>query len=248
MLAAAQPGSGGPCRPGPRRPARGPAPSRSPLAATTIRRRPSAARRSSMVACDHQRAQRIELGREASPRRPCTTRSTPAGARSGAKFGGRGGGGEDEHRADAARSALRRRLRIDPDARVVLQPTRAIPRKNVAAGIAVAEFLGATYWLLGPAEDGYGPAAARLLKASRAPVILGWNDPSHSAVDDAYAACDVVVLPSTWEGFGNPTIESAIQRRRWPLAPTRWPASWPRRVPLVPGRPPGSARRLAGIP
>ncbi len=133
--------------------------------------------------------------------------------------GGRGGGGEDEHRAHAARSALRRRLRIDPDARVVLQPTRAIPRKNVAAGIAVAEFLGATYWLLGPAEDGYGPAAARLLKASRAPVILGWNDPSHSAVDDAYAACDVVVLPSTWEGFGNPTIESAIQRRPLAIGP-----------------------------
>jgi glycosyltransferase involved in cell wall biosynthesis len=123
------------------------------------------------------------------------------------------------HGDHVGRSALRRRQGIDTGARVVLQPTRAIPRKNVAAGIAVAEFLGATYWLLGPAEDGYGPEAARLLDASRAPVVFGWNDLSPPPVDDAYAACDVVALPSTWEGFGNPTIESAIHRRPLAIGP-----------------------------
>ena len=46
-------------------------------------------------------------------------------------------------------------------------------------------------------------------------------------VADAYAACDVVVLPSTWEGFGNPSVESAPIVARWPSAAIPWRPSWP---------------------
>lgn len=134
--------------------------------------------------------------------------------------GGVTGGHPDDRRAvDAARQQVRRLLGVSDDTRLVLQPTRAIPRKNVAGGIALSESLGATYWLLGPAEDGFAPETARLLDASRAPVIFGRNDLSGPQVGDAYAACDVVALPSTWEGFGNPTIESAIHRRPLAIGP-----------------------------
>ena len=107
--------------------------------------------------------------------------------------------------------------------RLVLQPTRAIPRKNVAGGIALAERLGATFWLLGPAEDGYGPELERLLAAAGAPVVLGPGpDGAGADVADAYAACDLVVLPSTWEGFGNPPSSRPCTAGPWPSARTRW--------------------------
>jgi glycosyltransferase involved in cell wall biosynthesis len=119
------------------------------------------------------------------------------------------------------RDATRAKLGVEPGQRLLVHPTRAIPRKNVAGAIALAEGLGATYWLLGPPEDGFGAELDRLLAAARVPVINGC--PPGITLSDAYAAADAVALPSTWEGFGNATIESALHRR--PLAIGRYPVA-----------------------
>jgi len=117
---------------------------------------------------------------------------------------------------DRARTAMD----IDPGERVLLQPTRALARKNIPVGIGLAEAVGATYWLTGAAEEDYGDELARLLDAANTRTIHGnpGLDPA-----DVYAAADAVVLPSTWEGFGNPTVEAAIFRR--PLAVGDYPVA-----------------------
>lgn len=106
------------------------------------------------------------------------------------------------------------------EARLVVQPTRALERKGIPAALRLAGALGATYWLLGPAEDGYDEQLATLLASAPVPVIHGLH--GHTVVD-AYAAADAVLFPSTWEGFGNPTIESAVHRR--PLAVGDYPVA-----------------------
>jgi hypothetical protein len=123
--------------------------------------------------------------------------------------------------APGDRLVTRHGLGVAGDELLVLQPTRAIRRKNVPGGVLFARALGATYWLLGPAEDGYGPELDRILERAAIPVLRGLPDGATMA--DAYAACDVVVLPSTVEGFGNPSVESALHRR--PLAIGAYPVA-----------------------
>ncbi len=105
-------------------------------------------------------------------------------------------------------------------------PARASPSRS-----RLAERAGAAYWLLGPAEDGYEGELERLLLASRVRTLRGWPEGPNSGapdgvafdVDDAYAACDGVLLPSSWEGFGNPAVESATHDR--PLAVGAYPVA-----------------------
>lgn len=122
------------------------------------------------------------------------------------------------------RDGTRARLGIGERDLLVLHPVRAIPRKNVPAALALCAALDARlpghrvhYWLPGPAEEGYGPALDDLLAGTSAQVLRHEAGP----VRDAYAACDLVAFPSTWEGFGNPVVESVAVRR--PLAVGRYP-------------------------
>jgi mannosylglucosylglycerate synthase len=122
------------------------------------------------------------------------------------------------------RELTRKEMRFADDELVVIQPTRAIARKNVPAGLYFAEQLSALvtdrpvrYWLTGPAEDGYDATLAATLAG--ATVLLA--DGRAPRPSDAYAAADVVVFPSGWEGFGNPVIESIVARR--PIAVADYP-------------------------
>jgi glycosyltransferase involved in cell wall biosynthesis len=110
------------------------------------------------------------------------------------------------------------RLTLGVDTRtLVLMPSRALPRKNVAGALALCEALGAVFWLLGPAEDGYESTLEELIESAGVEVRRGLSE--EFDVNDAYAACDLVVMPSTWEGFGNPVLESVTHRRPLALYP-----------------------------
>jgi len=107
---------------------------------------------------------------------------------------------------------------------VLLQPTRAIPRKNIPGAIEFAAELARRepdrtlrLWITGPAEDGYDDVFSRLVSESAVPVTVG----RATSASDAYAAADMILFPSTWEGFGNPVIESIAHRR--PIAVGHYP-------------------------
>ncbi|MGH3614407.1 MAG: glycosyltransferase [Pseudonocardia sp.] len=128
--------------------------------------------------------------------------------------------GFDERPRPTRRGPVRERMSI-AEGPLVLQPTRAIARKNIHAGLALTEALGGTFWLTGPAEDGFAPELHRLLRGAAVPIRR--RLPSGMGMAAAYAACDVVVLPSSWEGFGLPLIESALHRR--PIAVGDFPVA-----------------------
>ena len=127
------------------------------------------------------------------------------------------------------RTETREALGAGSDDVLVLQPTRAIARKNIPAALRLAEGLAARlarpvrYWLPGPAEDGYAATLAEVLAATTVPVLRTHPGALGLTMGDAYAACDLVTFPSTGgEGFGQPVIESVWADR--PLAVLRYPA------------------------
>jgi hypothetical protein len=127
--------------------------------------------------------------------------------------------------APGHRDATRRVFDFDADDVVLVQPTRAIPRKNMPGAIRFGKAVAALMpervvklWLTGPAEDGYGPELDHLIATAGLPTIVG----RATSAADVYAAAELVVLASTWEGFGLPVAEAIAFRK--PLAVGHYPA------------------------
>ena len=107
------------------------------------------------------------------------------------------------------RTGTRRLIDVAPDELLCVHPVRAIERKRIPDALRLTAQLGGTYWLPGGTEEGYEPTLRRVLADAECPV----RHIGHPRIEDIYAAGDLVVFPSSWEGFGNPPIEAALHRK-----------------------------------
>jgi glycosyltransferase involved in cell wall biosynthesis len=110
--------------------------------------------------------------------------------------------------AGGRRAATRRCMGVGDDGVLLVHPARNIARKNVPVALRVAGHLQRRagrkvhYWLTDPAGE-IGPVPAGLsVHRGHAPNAA-----------DLYAAADLVLLTSQWEGWGLPVVEAAAAGR-----------------------------------
>jgi mannosylglucosylglycerate synthase len=145
---------------------------------------------------------------------------------------------EFEHRPEPGDGRrFRRALGLDDERRILLQPTRVVPRKRIEATIDLAAALarqgGPQVTVVVTHEEGdegtaYGDtirARARSMNVDfrSCPVPMDYEASGSDwpTLADAYAAASLVCYPSTVEGFGNALLEAVYYRR--PLLVNRYP-------------------------
>jgi len=129
----------------------------------------------------------------------------------------------------ALRRRMRAELRMSPNALLVLQPTRVVPRKGIELAIELVARLqdpAAVLVVTSPAGDeGLDYLVEIERRAERAGVQLRYAadhfepdlegkplGPAHT-LHDAYLAADLVTYPSLYEGYGNALIEAVFYGR-----------------------------------
>lgn len=123
------------------------------------------------------------------------------------------------------REGTREYLGVRPDEILLAHPARAIgARKNIPGAVEFARTLDAAidqpvrYWITDGSEALFNPENLRKFAHVRAnqaaldeaPGLIRGQVPRQ---DDLYAAADLVLLPSTWEGWGLPVVEAAAARK-----------------------------------
>ncbi|HEV7827453.1 MAG TPA: glycosyltransferase [Pseudonocardiaceae bacterium] len=112
------------------------------------------------------------------------------------------------------REQTRASLGVRPDEILIVHPARVeAPRKKIPRAVEFANAIASRvtprpvrYWLTDPS-----PTPPPLNHAVlQAPGLIRGYAPNQA---DMYAACDLVVLPSSWEGWGLPVTEAAAAKR-----------------------------------
>lgn len=122
-------------------------------------------------------------------------------------------------------------LGLGEDDRIILQPTRVVPRKGIEHSINVVSRLADSRYKLiishesGDEGDSYltslielaqqNNVDLRLVRAALTPVIEGRPEPAPAgqvSLWDLYRAADLVTYPSLYEGFGNALLEAFYYR------------------------------------
>lgn len=130
---------------------------------------------------------------------------------------------------DGYSATLRADLGVAPDALLVLQPTRVVPRKRIERAIELLARLGRPATLLishasGDEGDVYATYLREYAALLGVPVLFGSASIGDErgigpdgrkiySLGDVYGQCDLVTYPSAIEGFGNAFLEAIYFRR-----------------------------------
>jgi glycosyltransferase involved in cell wall biosynthesis len=127
--------------------------------------------------------------------------------------------------ARAVRDEVRSALGLGEERRLILQPTRVVPRKGIELAIELLARLddARDVLVISHASGDEGAATLTRLRAQaeRSGVDLRYEGerfaprraPGRFSLDDAYLAADAVTYPSLYEGFGNALLETIAHRR-----------------------------------
>jgi mannosylglucosylglycerate synthase len=125
---------------------------------------------------------------------------------------------------------LRRRIGLEPDDILMLQPTRVVPRKGIEHSIAlISQLKNPKCKLVVSHESGdegleYQDALVELAEQSgvdlrfvhaqlRPPETTSAGGTTVATLAETYAAADLITYPSLYEGFGNALLEAFYYRK-----------------------------------
>ena len=126
---------------------------------------------------------------------------------------------------DGDRDATREHLGVSPEEILLAHPARAIgARKNIPGAVEFAQAMDKAldrpvrYWITDGSEAlfnsenlrKFAHVRANQTALDQAPGLIRGQVPRQA---DLYAAADLVMLPSTWEGWGLPVVEAAAARK-----------------------------------